>query len=150
MTASIEILVCKRFMTLYGEPPGHSLPALLAEYRKALDGTEASLLTEAVDHVVKQHGYRNWPTVGECVAAVRVVAERRAAAKLRTRNYQPEAPRQEPTPEARARVDALMKATIAKLKVGGPAPAKSAPMPDVSRHAWEARFGKPPPLPELP
>lgn len=126
MISPVDQHVIQRFLVLYGEPKTIDLEALSSEYRDALDGTDATLLVDAVKLLRDQHKFPTWPTVGECKDAIREIAERRSLAKQRQVQANDEAPRQEPTAESRARVDAMMKAAIAKLKISGPPPPKVA------------------------
>lgn len=146
MSTAVERCLTDRFLNHFGAPDVLDPKAYEAEYERALAGTAEDILFEAGSLVIKRHKFRNWPTVGECAAAVEQIAEERSAAKTRAaNNAKPAAPTwQEPTAEMKARVDALMRETIVKLKSMRPKPVKTAPLPDVSRDAWETRFGQAP------
>lgn len=176
-TDAVGRLFVRRFINNFGAPTVIDVDAFYAEYERALGGTDDDILREAAAHVIDHHSYpQRWPTVAECKTAVDHIATERALARAR-RNWgkKDEQPRQEPTPESRARVEALMRATMADFKKGGfslvkeqakwaarqnakaagkaptaeqlEAAAEAAgetrvAMPDVSRPAWEERFGK--------
>lgn len=114
-------IIAKRFTTTFGEPPTTDPEAFLNEYVRALTGTDINLLTRAVDYVIDhtESTYGTWPTPGTLRAAVTTVAERMAAHDARKFNAAADAYRTEPTKEQKARVDALMEATIESLKGGG-------------------------------
>lgn len=139
--------VVQRFINNFGAPDVADPNALMAEYEnaRALIGASEEILIEAMNNLVWGHTYRNWPTVGECVAAVNAVIGKRAAAKgaYASSSWNDER-RDEPTPEQRARVKELARQTVANLKVLGPRTSDLPPLPDVSRPAWEARFGSEP------
>jgi hypothetical protein len=117
VSSPIEEHFTHRFLNLYGAPNVVDPAAFKAEYVRALAGTEPTLLKAASDRVVDGHTFRNWPTVGECVAAIKAVAAERAAHARTIAAAQPPEPRAEPAPEMRARVDVLLRQTRANLKV---------------------------------
>src|SRR5262245_17519605 len=139
MTSPVEQLIVMRFLEVYGEPAGN-LPALVREYRKALDGTDAGLLEGAINLAIYQHEFANWPTVGECAKAVHTIGERRAVEAARHRKADPLDDLPAPSAEQRARVDRLLRDATAKLKDAQ----RKGPEIDWAagqRPAWEARFG---------
>lgn len=146
MTDPIEQFLTRRFLNLYGSPDAVDPAAFVAEYGKALRGTDASILEEASDRVVKQHKYRNWPTVGECTDMVNVVAEQRAREREHKNWGNTRVnPHPVPTAEQRARVDALLAETKDKLKaVDETRKGARVQLPPTDRDAWEARYGKGP------
>jgi hypothetical protein len=109
----VSTLVIRRFTTLYGPPTTDDPNGFIAEYHKALQGTDAAILEAAIDAVVKRQGVPAWPPVGACVEAVNEVAERRVAE--RRRQEEPVKERIEPTPEQKARVKAIAAQFQAKL-----------------------------------
>jgi hypothetical protein len=112
--SSVAEFVIRRFTTLYGPPSSHDQDAFEEEYHKALNGTDPQVLEEAIDTVVKRQTIPAWPVVGACVEAVNEVAERQAAARRRQVAPQQEEYRR-PTPEERARVQALVNRVKSKL-----------------------------------
>ena len=130
-----------RFLNLYGVPDAVDPKAFVAEYDKALGGTEESLLKAAADQIVRDHKFRNWPTVGDCVAMVRTVATQRAMAKARS--APPEYARTVThSAESRARVNALVKQALHAMR----SQAAEAPKPvfdrwdQTTKPAWEERM----------
>lgn len=146
--------LARRFLVLYGPPDSADPLAFVDEYVKALEGTDADILREALDLVVKQHKYpRIWPSVGDCTDMVRSVADRRMAARRREAwGYAPEK-RIEPSPEEKARVDAIaqrVKAALAQadepVRVARPPTdrdswAKMLETSEIARHFAQRRGG---------
>lgn len=143
MSEHFDEHIVARFGRLFGEPTTPDFEGYVAEYRKALAGTAAHILAEAVDLVVKRHKYRNWPTVAECVEAVNEVAEQHAARRQRERPPEQPRPWRTPTAEEKARVSALIAECAASLEAHSKPPLRSR-LPAADRNAWEARFGKAP------
>lgn len=140
----VEQFFTRRFMTLYGAPDTKDPAAFVAEYNKALAGTDDDILQAASDLVVRQHTFRNWPTVGECVEAVGIVATRRAAAEARST---PPwfTPRTTHSAESRARIAALVNETLAALKTMNPKPRiEPFDWSRTSKPAWEKRMRESP------
>lgn len=145
MTTPVTELVTKRFLIQYGAPDTIDQKAFLAEYEKALAGTDADLLKQAADLIVKQHKYRNWPTVGECVAAVEVVAtqrnrerEMRAFGKGQREHYKT------PTADDRARVAELVAVATQALTEASDSRVKFKDLPAVDKAAWAHRLATSP------
>lgn len=115
MSDPIKEFFTGRFLNLYGAPKAVDPAAFVAEYTKALKGTDRDILEAASDLIVRKHAYRNWPTVGECCKAVQEVAEQEYARKAWV--SPPEtADFPKPTPEAKAAVEALVSRTIGHLR----------------------------------
>lgn len=112
----VEEYFTRRFMVLYGAPNTVDPAAFVAEYNKALAGTDADLLQIASDLVVKQHKFRNWPTVGECVEAVQITAVRRNQERAFSRWSTSRDDYVAPSSDARVRVAALVAEATATLK----------------------------------
>ena len=132
--ALVRKLFTDRFFNLYGPAEAVDPKSFVGEYVHALAGNAAELLKPAADHVIAEHKYRNWPTVGECVAAVRTIAERAAAARLRA--PPPVEPRPIYSADARERVAALVEEAKASLTKATP-PHPRPKLPDVGREAFE-------------
>lgn len=130
----------ERFTILYGAPATDDIELFFDEYRKALGGVSGDRLARAIDRIVNDHKYRNWPTIGECRAAVRAVTEDMERMS-ELRNYKPEPERMgEPSAAAKARVDRLQAECVAYLRaVGEAGKGDPPPLPAVDRSAWERR-----------
>lgn len=116
----VQSQVIERFGNLYGAANTPDPVAFKAEYTRALGGTDPDLLRAAIDFAIDGHTYQTWPTVGDCKAAVQVVAARRESdRKRRDWNGQDERAWHHATPESRARVGALMKEAVKNLQEGG-------------------------------
>lgn len=141
--SQVRELITKRFFEHYGAPKDHpNLDAYVAEYERALAGTESALLRDAASLAIDRQTYPIWPTVGAVKQAVETIATQRNLARERQGwGKSAEALGPEPTAESQERVDAMMRQTIANLKKIGPKPANAQSLPDVSRPAWEAMFG---------
>ena len=114
---TVKELIIQRFLTLYGPPKTNDKKAFFAEYQRALGGVEPDILKAAADKAIDGHTYPSWPTIGEVVDAVRAVAEQRAMERLRV--PQPVEHRKEPSPEQKARVDALIQKAVQNISAGG-------------------------------
>lgn len=98
-----------RFVTLYGPPKTDSVQEFLGEYERALQHFPRDILISATDHLLKRHGFANWPTVAECFAA----CEQEMALRNRLSRapaYRPEPVYREPTEEEKAHARALVAA----------------------------------------
>lgn len=142
---AVSRLFIQRFVNNFGAPMAPDPESFFAEYQRALGGTDDDILREAAAHVVDHHGFpQRWPTVAECKSAVEHIAAERTMAQQR-RNWgkrQGDEKWTEPSAEAKARVAVLMRETIARLRKMGTIQVNVPALPDVSRPAWEARFGK--------
>lgn len=114
---TVKELIIQRFLTLYGPPKTNDKKAFFAEYQRALGGVEPGILKAAADKAIDGHTYPSWPTIGEVVEAVKSVAEQRAMERLRM--PQPVEQRPEPSPEQKARVDALVRGALQNISAGG-------------------------------
>jgi hypothetical protein len=73
-------------------------------------------LEEASEIVMRNHTFRNWPTVGECWKAVQEVVERRDSLRVRPPEPDPYAHLPRPTPQQKAAVNALVSNALGQLK----------------------------------
>jgi hypothetical protein len=138
--SEVSDLVIRRFNRLYGPPTTPDRDAYFAEYYKALKGTDPKLLEEDIDELVKRQTIPAWPTVGACVEAVHAVAERHGSERRRQAPKQDDY--QQPSPEERARIGALLAGLKDKLAARGGERALP-PREDWSRAskpAWEERM----------
>lgn len=147
----------QRFLNLYGAPDVVNPEAFVAEYDKALGGTDPSLLETASNALVKQHKYRNWPTIGECVAAVEAAALQRAQrreAETFNKTSDPCGPRKQNAQDSKDRVAAMIakargmrQETVDNLnKKIARHKAEVIDWSQVSRPAFEARWAASPTL----
>lgn len=144
----VSRLFIQRFINNFGAPAAPDPAELFAEYQRALAGTDDDFLREASTYVVDHHAFpQRWPTVAECKSAVEHIATERALTRQRRSwgKATGDEKWKEPSAESKARVEALMRQTLADLRSKGPPKsARSTPLADVSRPAWEARYGKAP------
>ena len=144
---SISEIVVKRFISVYGTPDTPDPKGLIAEYNRALSGTDVALLQRAIDKAIDKHAYRNWPTIGECKGMIAVVAAELDADRRRGLQHPDYAPdplligysgetQAQEAAERAKRIDAMMQETVAKLKAADKA-------------TWEAPMGKNPEPPKL-
>ena len=116
--------------------------AFVREYRRQLDQRfSQATLSAAADDLLQRCG-RFWPSIKDCVDACLHVMES-AAAQARAkeaRTAKPDDAYMDPGPEAKARVAALVKGTVARLKTIGPPLPKLPPIDWArgQRPAWEA------------
>jgi len=140
---AVDAVVVARFVRQYGIPPcgANDTQRFFDEYRRALKFSNEETLSRAVDRIIDTQEGRFWPTVGEVVSAAKaVVAEMVAEERARKPPTYEEYAR--PDPETRARVDLMVKGTLAYLKAKSP-PAANLPTPKATdRNAWEKRFGR--------
>lgn len=134
----VEEFLTSRFLLLYGAPDSIDPPAFAAEYAKALCGTAPDILREAADLIVKQHKYRNWPTVGECVEMVNSVANRRMNQRRREAWGYSREVHEPPTPEAKARIDQIVQGVKQQL-LSHDRPMRPS-LPAIDRVAWDNRL----------
>lgn len=107
-----------RFLNQWGTPDCVSFDAFVAEYIRALEGSDPDFLKAAGNHLIDHHAYpMRWPTVAECRAIVNEIAEERAHRKAALALPAPD--EVIPTPEQRERAAKLMERVVANLKVGG-------------------------------
>jgi len=141
---TVDDLVITRFLNLFGAPNVDDVSGYYGEYERALIGITPELLEKACDRAVNAQTYKVWPTIGSIRDHVSKIQEERAAAAAR--RLQPAEPDvyQKPDPESVARVEAMMRECVAKLRTMGPPPPKQVPLPDVSRPAWEKRLRESP------
>lgn len=138
--SAFQTHIVERFIQLYGPPQTSNVPGFLADYERELAGIDQGILREASDILVRKHLYRNWPTIGECLAAVRDATYwREQAAKVRAA-VKPEPARVVPPKPSIARVDAM----IAKFKAHvaaeeAQASLKAAPFVAPNAEQWSAR-----------
>ena len=66
-----EIEFVKRMTTLFGPPDAANAEDVFNEYANALRGQSAETLKRAGDTIAKERRIRAWPTVAECLDAVR-------------------------------------------------------------------------------
>lgn len=102
MTVAIDTAVA-RLLAVYGEPKTPDPELFVVEFRKALTGTDAFLLEKALDRWIRSDN-AFWPRPGEVLAEVRKCA----ADAYQERRYHVASDRPPPTPEAAARVRALV------------------------------------------
>ena len=69
--SAVRDVVIRRFVTVFGEPKTDNSSAMVAEYERALRGTSPEVLQRAVDKLLRKTKFRVWPTIGECMDAVR-------------------------------------------------------------------------------
>lgn len=112
----VEKHITNKFLIQYGAPDTIDPAEFVAEYERALSGSDTALLIAAAARVIDKHTFRNWPTVGECVAAVNAIATERAADALRRAPPQPSEPRPAYSAGSTARVGALLNETVQNLK----------------------------------
>lgn len=130
-----------RLMNIYGQPKSEDVRGFFDEYREILKSAPADALKITADEIVRTEEF--WPRPATLYRHLNVVLTRLESKK---RHVNPEhAPFRDadPDPESRARVDALFKATVAKLKTitptCGPGRFEATPEPyDTSRPAFEA------------
>ena len=60
-----------RMATLFGDPTTNDMVAFAAEYENALRGNSDAVLQRAGDIIARDRIIRAWPTVGECLIAVK-------------------------------------------------------------------------------
>lgn len=143
----------QKFLNLYGAPDAVDPKAYVEEYARALTGTDPEILRLASNRIVDGRiidgkAVRGWPSVGECVAAVKSVALRLEADR-RSKAYAEQAAGKSdtvPMPDAKERVKALVKQAKSHLanadlerRLQNPPPA----LTDWKRGqkpAWEARM----------
>lgn len=106
--------IIQRFITVYGAPATEDPKAFFAEYQKLLAGADAEIIKEASDLIIRRHTFRNWPTIGECNEAIQSVAARLAQDRARLANH-PYEQRRTASPEAKARVEAMIAAALPKI-----------------------------------
>lgn len=111
----IDIAIA-RLTAVYGEPKTPDPELFVDEFRKALKGTDAFLLEKALDRWIRSDN-AFWPRPGEVLAEVRKCA----ADAYTERRYHVASERPPPSPEAAARVralvqDAMQTMTGAELK----------------------------------
>jgi len=92
-----------RLTAVYGEPKTPDPELFVDEFRKALKGTDPHLLAKALDNWIKSDT-AFWPRPGEILAEVRKCA----ADAYTERRYHVASERPPPSPEAAARVRALV------------------------------------------
>ncbi len=90
---SVQSIVFRRFLSVFGEPKTANPEAMFEEYERALSGNKDEVLHRAVDMLFKKSKFRSWPTIGECVDAVR------AAAAIKSGQNKAERPFEERYPE---------------------------------------------------
>lgn len=115
MSMNVDNLVLKRFTTLYGLPTTDDQEGFLEEYRTALTGTDPRILKPAIDLAIKRQEVPAWPPVGACSAAVREISDRQYSE--RRLEFPKEEEYCQPTPESRARVQALVDGLVRKLRM---------------------------------
>lgn len=135
-------LFVERLLNHYGSPE-HVInkKALKDDYAAALNGTDAKVLQEASDRLLKLHVIPIWPTIGECIRMVNDVAEEWARQK-RSMNPEPLDSYRKPTKEERERVAALVSGLKNKLSARGTGRATQ-PREDWSKSskpAWDERM----------
>lgn len=127
MTPEAEVI--KRLVAIYGEPKTGDPEAFLEEFAKAISGYSRESLHRACDRVIKACTF--WPKPAELLEHLR--------AKIQTT---PDFPnndwsRDAPTPESRARCNALMADLRRALSASTTGEAPRARLPDVDRPAFE-------------
>ena len=133
--------ILRRFTVLYGRPNTAGEEEFLAEYTRALGGVEDSRLMAASDLIVREHKFLCWPTVAECLGALRrVLFERQREAELRGYQTQPRETRRAPTEASKV----LVAGMVAKLKADMAAlddsrRIKRALPPPTDRERWATR-----------
>jgi hypothetical protein len=106
--SAFQTHIVDRFEKLYGPPQTSDLPGFLADYKRELAGIDQGILREASDTLVRTHQYRNWPTIAECLAAVRTATRWRAVANELKAAAKPEPERKAPSSASAARIDAMI------------------------------------------
>ena len=138
MSAFITHIV-DRFTMLYGEPQTTDLAKFVADYERELAGIDQGILREASDILVRKHVYRIWPTIAECLSAVRDASYWRERANEIKASAKPEPERKEPPKASIARVDQMIaefKAHVARQEAGIDRPDV---MPPLNRDQWTLR-----------
>jgi hypothetical protein len=102
-------LVVSRFTTVFGPPTTDDHDRFVAEYYRALDGTDPELLRAAMDIVLDRQKLPVWPTIGECKLAVLEAVNNRDHARRYSTTAPTEPDRSEPTPEGRAIMQVAMR-----------------------------------------
>lgn len=120
-----------RLANHYGFADVANPKGLVDDYVAALAGTDPDVLRKASDRLLTVHTFRNWPTVGECIAMINVVATHR----MSDRKLEPIEARPEQTPEQRARVAAMVAGFAATLT-----DTERVQLPN-DRNTWAARGG---------
>lgn len=127
-----EDKMIQRLLSVFGEPKTPNPELFLEEFAKAIKGWDARVLEEAGDRVIRSSTF--WPKPAELIEEATAIAAAMYAPKatpLDDTNWP------EPSPEAKARVDALLRETLPKLKAGGKVFTDPKPLPDVSRQSFE-------------
>lgn len=68
-----ETKFVKRMAALFGDPNSGDIADVIAEYENALKGEPELVLQRAADLIARQRTIRAWPTVAECLKAVKLV-----------------------------------------------------------------------------
>lgn len=100
-----------RLAVIWGEPQGAAAELVRAEYVDALSQFRGDILDAAYAHVRDTHRYRNWPSIGDCVAAARAASvspRPRRQAQAENESYA------EWTPERVAEADALCRCDLGR------------------------------------
>ena len=66
-----EIEFIRRMTALFGPPDEATAPDVMHEYSNALRGQNAATLSRAADIIARERRIRAWPTVAECLDAVK-------------------------------------------------------------------------------
>lgn len=111
-----------RLTATFGEPQTPNPDGFVREFRRAMEGCEAALLTAAVDRWIRRGKF--WPRPGELIAEM----DRIAAARPRTPEPPPPEP-PPPTPEQRARMQAVVREAVAALTAARLARPSPPPVP---------------------
>lgn len=130
MSAADELI--DRLNSTFGEPKTPDPERFLIEFAKAMKGWDPLVLERAGDEVIKECVY--WPKPAEVIERARRIAGEmyRARPAEHERDTLPE-----PTPEQKARVQVLVDSAKRVLTANAAAKADPAPLPDVSRPAFE-------------
>jgi hypothetical protein len=68
-----ETKFVKRMAALFGDPNSGDINDVIVEYENALKGEPDLVLQRAADLIARQRTIRAWPTVAECLKAVKSV-----------------------------------------------------------------------------
>lgn len=71
-----------RLSAAFGDPGGSDDAATVIEYANAIAGTTPEILDAAATAIIRDRKYRSWPSISECLDAIRREKDWAAARKL--------------------------------------------------------------------